>query len=44
MTVKIGIDLGYANITLSNVMADIYREPSVILVDKSTRKILSLGE
>ncbi len=43
MTVKIGIDLGYANITLSNVMADIYREPSVILVDKSTRKILSLG-
>jgi len=43
MTVKIGIDLGYANITLSNIMADIYREPSVILVDKTTRKILSLG-
>ena len=43
MLTKIGIDLGYANITLSNVVADIYREPSVILMDKDTRRILSIG-
>ena len=43
MVTKIGIDLGYANITLSNVVADIYREPSVILMDKDTRRILSIG-
>lgn len=43
MITKIGIDLGYANITLSNVVADIYREPSVVMVDKNTRRILSIG-
>ena len=43
MVTKIGIDLGYANITLSNAIADIYREPSVVLVDKSTRRILAVG-
>ena len=43
MVTKIGIDLGYANITLSNIVADIYREPSVILMDKDTRRILSIG-
>ena len=43
MVTKIGIDLGYANITLSNVVADIYREPSVILMDKDTRRIISIG-
>ncbi len=43
MVTKIGIDLGYANITLSNAIADIYREPSVVLVDKSTRRILAIG-
>lgn len=43
MVTKIGIDLGYANITLSNVVADIYREPSVILMDKDSRRILSIG-
>lgn len=43
MVTKIGIDLGYANITLSNVVADIYREPSVVLMDKDTRRILSIG-
>ena len=43
MITKIGIDLGYANITLSNIVADIYREPSVILMDKNTRRILSIG-
>ncbi len=43
MVTKIGIDLGYANITLSNVIAEIFREPSVVLVDKDTRRILSVG-
>lgn len=43
MVTKIGIDLGYANITLSNVIADIFREPSVVLVDNDTRRILSVG-
>ena len=36
MITKIGLDLGYANITLSNVTAEVYREPSVVLVDKNT--------
>ena len=43
MTTKIGLDLGYANITLSNVAAEVYREPSVVLVDKNTRQIISVG-
>ena len=43
MLVKVGLDLGYANITLSNASADIYREPSVAIVDKNTRRILSIG-
>lgn len=43
MTTKIGLDLGYANITLSNVTAEVYREPSVVLVDKLSRKIVSVG-
>ncbi len=43
MVTKIGFDLGYANITLSDVTAGIYREPSVALVDKNTRKIVAVG-
>lgn len=43
MITKIGLDLGYANITLSNVTAEVYREPSVALVDKNTRRIISVG-
>ncbi len=43
MTTKIGLDLGYANITISNVTAEVYREPSVALVDKNTRQIISVG-
>jgi len=43
MITKIGLDLGYANITLSNVAAEVYREPSVVLVDKKTRRIISVG-
>ena len=37
MVTKIGLDLGYANITLSDVMAEIYREPSVALIYKNAR-------
>lgn len=44
MVTKIGLDLGYANITLSDVSSGIFREPSVALVDKNTGRILSLGE
>ncbi len=43
MVTRIGVDLGYANITLSNVAQDIYREPSIVLMDKDTRRILSIG-
>ena len=43
MITKIGLDLGYANITLSNVSAEVYREPSVVLLDKNTRRVLSVG-
>ncbi|MBQ8372116.1 MAG: rod shape-determining protein [Clostridia bacterium] len=44
---KIGLDLGYANITLSDETADIYREPSVALVHRNSRpdqrRIISVG-
>lgn len=47
MVTKIGLDLGYANITLSDVMAEIYREPSVALIYKNarpdSRRIISVG-
>lgn len=43
MVTKIGLDLGYANITLSDVTSGIYREPSVALIDKDTRRIISVG-
>jgi len=43
MVTKIGLDLGYANITISDVTSGIYREPSVALLDKDTRRILSVG-
>ncbi len=43
MVTKVGIDLGYANITLSDVVAGILREPSVALIDKNTRRIISVG-
>ncbi len=43
MITKIGLDLGYANITLCNVAAEVYREPSVVLLDKNTRRIISVG-
>ena len=44
---KIGLDLGYANITISDPIAEIYREPSVALVNKEprsdTRRIIAVG-
>ncbi len=44
MVTKIGLDLGYANITLSDTTAGIYREQSVALIDKDSRRIISVGE
>ena len=44
MVTKIGLDLGYAYITLSDVTSGIDREPSVVLIDKDTRRIISVGE
>ncbi len=43
MVTKIGLDLGYANITLSDATTAIYREPSVALIDKDTRRIVGVG-
>ena len=44
MVTKIGLDLGYANITLSDSSATVYREPSIALVDKETRRIVAVGD
>ena len=44
MVTKIGLDLGYANITVSDTMAGIYREQSVALIDKDSRRIISVGK
>ncbi len=44
MVTKIGLDLGYANITLSDTMAGIYREQSVALIDRDSRRIISVGK
>lgn len=47
MVTKIGLDLGYANITLSDAMSEIYREPSIALMYKDARadgvRIISVG-
>lgn len=43
MITKIGLDLGYANITVSDTTAGIYREQSVALIDKDSRRIVSVG-
>lgn len=43
MITKIGLDLGYANITVSDMTAGIYREQSVALIDKDSRRIISVG-
>lgn len=44
MLTKIGLDLGYANITLSDSAAAIYREPSIALVDKENRRMIAVGD
>ena len=43
MITKIGLDLGYANITMSNTAGNVYREPSVAIVDKNTRHVICAG-
>lgn len=47
MVAKIGLDLGYANITLSDVTCEIYREPSIALIQKEARsdrsRIIAVG-
>ena len=43
MVTKIGLDLGYANITISNINGDVFRESAVAIVDKNTRKTLAVG-
>lgn len=39
----IGLDLGYANISISDTSLDVSREPSVAFMDKNTRRIVSVG-
>lgn len=43
MVTKIGLDLGYANITVSDTLAGISREQSVALIDRDSRRIISVG-
>ncbi len=43
MVTKIGLDLGYANITLSDSSSAVYREPSIALIDKEVRRIVAVG-
>ena len=44
MVTKIGLDLGYANITISDTTAGVYREQSVALIDRDSRRIISVGD
>ena len=39
----IGLDLGYANIAISDSTLEVHREPSVAFLDKNTRRIVSAG-
>ena len=43
MVTKIGLDLGYANIAVSDASLEVYREPSVAIIDNSTHRIVSVG-
>ena len=43
MVTKIGLDLGYANITVSDVSLSVHRVPSVAIINKNTRRIVSVG-
>lgn len=40
----IGLDLGYSNISVSDSSLEVYREPSVAVMDKSSRRIVSVGK
>ena len=44
MVTKIGLDLGYSNITISDLTTGISRESSIALIDKNTSRILTLGD
>ena len=44
MVTKIGLDLGYANIAVSDVSLGVHRIPSVAIIDKNTRRVLSVGD
>lgn len=43
MITRIGLDLGYANFTISTLASQINREPSVVLIDKKMRNVLAVG-
>ena len=43
MVTKIGLDLGYANIAISDASLEVDREPSIAIIDKNTRRIVSVG-
>lgn len=43
MITKIGLDLGFSNITISDVTSGISREAAIALIDRNTNRILSLG-
>ena len=47
MITKVGLDLGYANITISDSTSGVYREPSIALVYKQPRsdsgKVIAVG-
>ena len=43
MVKKIGLDLGYSNITLSDASYGVFREPAVALIDNNSRRIVSVG-
>ena len=47
MITKVGLDLGYANITISDSACGVYREPSVALIYKQPRpdsaKVIAVG-
>lgn len=44
MVTKIGLDLGYSNITISDSSLEVGREPSVAIIDKNTRRIVFVGK
>ena len=43
MVTKIGLDLGYSSIAISDASFEVDREPSIAIIDKSTRRIISVG-